>query len=87
MTRKVFDSCFGQRSEMGAWLGQAVECMGTSFAELTLMMGSGVATSPVQHLQEGEYACLSTLKGYKVAVLAVDGFEQAELIEPKTRTG
>ncbi|MFM0736201.1 type 1 glutamine amidotransferase [Paraburkholderia xenovorans] len=24
-----------------------------------------------------------TLKGYKVAVLAVDGFEQAELIEPK----
>ncbi|WGS53011.1 type 1 glutamine amidotransferase [Paraburkholderia sp. D15] len=24
-----------------------------------------------------------TLKGYKVAVLAVDGFEQAELVEPK----
>jgi hypothetical protein len=44
---------------MGAWLGQAVECVGTSFAELTLMMGSGVATSPLQHLQEGEYACLT----------------------------
>jgi hypothetical protein len=48
MTRKVFDSASGS-DQIGAWLGQAVECVGTSFAGLTLMMGSGVATSPVQH--------------------------------------
>jgi protease I len=34
-------------------------------------------------MHQGAYFMADSLKGYKVAILAVDGFEQAELVEPQ----